>query len=191
MKNSSKALIGLAMSLLAHGAFAGPVTIVSTSESGSFPIVNAQGKTASFVIDAADAEVVRTAAEAVSSDIKLITGQQPLSVSTLEGVEMPIIAGTLGQSSFIDALARAGKINSTAIEGKWEAYGLEVVDNPVSGVDRALVAYGSTPAEQHTHFSRFRALPASPPMYGGLMYSQKSVQNSTQPPARSAWGNPP
>lgn len=121
------------------------ITVTETGSDSNFPIVSSQGHKASFVIDSSDAEVVRTAADAVKEDIKLITGET-LSVSnTLDGITYPIIGGTLGESSFVDNLAASGKINVTDIQGKWEAFGLKVVDNPFEGVDKALVAYGSTP----------------------------------------------
>lgn len=135
----------LALAAACGSANAGPVTILSSAEPDAFPIVALDGTTATFVVDAGDAEVVSTAAQAVSDDIKLITGKSIPVANTLAGTSLPIIAGTLGQSELIDALADAGKIASGEVAGKWEAYGLEVVDNPVDGVERALVAYGANP----------------------------------------------
>lgn len=126
-------------------AFAAPVTIVPASQQGAFPIVATDGSVATFVVDASDAEVVSTVAEAVSGDVKLITGKELPVVNSLDGVSVPIIAGTLGQSQLIDNLVSAGKIDASGVAGKWEAYGLEVVENPAEGIERALVAYGSNP----------------------------------------------
>ena len=124
---------------------AAPLTVLSSAGEDAFPIVALDGSVATFIVDADDAEVVSTAAQAVSDDIKLITGKSLQVATTMEGTSTPIIAGTLGQSKLIDALASAGKIASSEVDGKWEAYGLEVVENPVEGVDRALVAYGANP----------------------------------------------
>lgn len=110
-----------------------------------FPIVGSDGKLAVFVVDSKDAEVVTTAAEAVIGDINLITGDNLQLVNSLEGVNYPIIAGTIGESAFIDKLAEKGLIDISNIADKWEAYGLEVVDNPEEGIGKALVLYGSTP----------------------------------------------
>lgn len=53
-----------------------------------------------------------------------------------------IIAGTIGNSSLIDALIKNGKIDAGEIEGKWEAFISSVVKNPVNGTDEALVIAG-------------------------------------------------
>ena len=57
----------------------------------------------------------------------------------------PIIVGTIGQSSHIDALIAEGKIDVSDIEGKWEAFGMQVVDHPMDSVERALVIFGAQP----------------------------------------------
>nr|OQO30743.1 hypothetical protein B0A51_02439 [Rachicladosporium sp. CCFEE 5018] len=54
-----------------------------------------------------------------------------------------IIAGTIGNSSIIDSLIAAGKIDVSAIKGTWEAYVSTVLDNPTEGVSRAVVIAGS------------------------------------------------
>lgn len=53
-----------------------------------------------------------------------------------------IIAGTIGNSSLIDALVKSGKIDISEIEGKWEAYISTVVKNPTNGTSEALVVAG-------------------------------------------------
>lgn len=137
----SLALFGVFSTLHA----ADEVTITSTPAVGAFPIVATDGSCSTIVVDANDAEVVATIANAVSSDVKLITGKTLPVANSLEGVSSPIIAGTIGQSSFIDALASAGKINTSAIAGQWESFVLETVENPAPGIERALVAYGTNP----------------------------------------------
>jgi hypothetical protein len=56
---------------------------------------------------------------------------------------MPILVGTLGQSALIDALVKEGKLDVSGVEGKWEAYVQQVVDNPMRGVQRALIVAGA------------------------------------------------
>jgi hypothetical protein len=53
-----------------------------------------------------------------------------------------IIAGTIGNSSLIDALVKSGKIDVSKIEGEWEAFVSTVVKNPTNGTDEALVIAG-------------------------------------------------
>lgn len=53
-----------------------------------------------------------------------------------------IIAGTIGNSSLIDALIKSGKIDVSQVKGQWEAYVSAVVKNPVEGTEEALVIAG-------------------------------------------------
>lgn len=53
-----------------------------------------------------------------------------------------IIAGTIGNSSLIDALVKSGKLDVSKIKGEWEAYVSAVVKNPTNGTDEALIIAG-------------------------------------------------
>ncbi|HBQ58920.1 MAG TPA: glycosyl hydrolase, partial [Balneolaceae bacterium] len=54
-----------------------------------------------------------------------------------------VMAGTIGKSPEIDALIESGKLDVSAIEGEWEAYQIQVVENPFEGIEEALVIAGS------------------------------------------------
>lgn len=56
-----------------------------------------------------------------------------------------IIAGTIGNSSLIDGLIKAGKLDVKDVEGQWEAYITAVVKSPVNGTEEALVIAGMAP----------------------------------------------
>ncbi|OTB19319.1 glycoside hydrolase family 115 protein [Daldinia sp. EC12] len=56
-----------------------------------------------------------------------------------------IIAGTLGHSKIVDGLVKAGKLNTSTIEGKWESFTTKIVENPVEGCPKAVVIAGSDP----------------------------------------------
>ncbi|KAI1191810.1 hypothetical protein F5B17DRAFT_381113 [Nemania serpens] len=56
-----------------------------------------------------------------------------------------IIAGTLGRSEIVDSLVKAGKLDVTEIEGKWESFVTQIVDEPIRGCPRAVVIAGSDP----------------------------------------------
>ena len=120
------------------------ISVSPESSEGAFPLVTSD-RQAVIVYDAADAEVVGTVAQCLADDIAAVTGKKITVKSSISEGDLPIIAGTLGQSAIVDGLAAAGKIDAAAVEGKWEVYGLQLVDNPAEGVDRALVVYGSTP----------------------------------------------
>lgn len=104
----------------------------------------ANGKTAPIHYSASDATVVRIAAQALRDDIGRVTGLLPtVSTGAPAGNSEPILVGTLGQSSLIDALVAAGKIDVSAVHGQWESYLAAVVDDPLPGIKRALVIAGS------------------------------------------------
>lgn len=118
--------------------------IFISEQKGEFPIVAQQAK-ANFVVDANDAQVVTTAANAVANDIRLITGHKPSVDNAIKRGQLPIIAGTLGKSKIIDQLAGKGIIDAKAVKGKWECFGMQIVDKPLNGISKALVIYGSDP----------------------------------------------
>lgn len=98
-----------------------------------------------ILTDSADANVVGIVAEALAKDIRMVTGACPQVTHRQGDSRHLIIAGTVGRSAFIDRLARLGRIDTQAIRGRWEAFGLQTVKQPMKGVDEALVVYGSDP----------------------------------------------
>nr|XP_036578602.1 immunoglobulin i-set domain-containing protein [Colletotrichum truncatum]KAF6785897.1 immunoglobulin i-set domain-containing protein [Colletotrichum truncatum] len=56
-----------------------------------------------------------------------------------------VIAGTIGHSKFIDDLVKAQKLNVSEVEGEWEAFVSQLVEEPIPGCSRALVIAGSDP----------------------------------------------
>ncbi len=124
-------------------AMSAGIVISNTNTSGSFPLVS-NNVSASVVVDNNDMEVVKIVAEAFCNDVKLLTGIKPVIKTAVDNAPV-VIVGTLGKSTLIDQLASSGKINKSRIEGKWETFCIAVVDNPVSGVDKALVIAGSDP----------------------------------------------
>ncbi|MBR6129871.1 MAG: glycosyl hydrolase 115 family protein [Bacteroidaceae bacterium] len=70
----------------------------------------------------------------------------PQFTPPLEGMgEAVILAGTIGSSALIDALIADGKVDTTGLTGVWEAYALQLVQEPMEGVGQALVVLGGTP----------------------------------------------
>ncbi|KAH7367752.1 hypothetical protein B0T11DRAFT_253145 [Plectosphaerella cucumerina] len=56
-----------------------------------------------------------------------------------------IIVGTIGHSEVIDQLIENGTIDVSEIEGEWEAFTSQIVENAIEGAPRALVIAGSDP----------------------------------------------
>ena len=122
----------------------GPGLAVSTTpDAGSFALVT-DAAVATVRVDAKDAKVVRIAADLFAADVRRVTGRTP-SVETgdAKAAGPTVIVGTLGGSSAIDALVTAGKLDVSAVRGKWEAYQLAVVKEPSPGAADALVVVGS------------------------------------------------
>jgi hypothetical protein len=90
-------------------------------------------------------EAVKVAAGCFGEDVERVTGVKPQVVSTLAGVRTRtvVMAGVLGSSPEIDALVAGGKVDASAVKGKWESAVTVVVERPVPGMDRALVVAGS------------------------------------------------
>ncbi|MCI6372384.1 MAG: glycosyl hydrolase 115 family protein [Paraprevotella sp.] len=117
---------------------------VSNSATGGFPLVGTDCQ-ATFVIDSLDAEVVSTVAGCVIADVKTITGKTLQLAHELQVGQFPIIAGTVGQSRWVDRLVAEGKVDTTGVTGRWEAYTLQLIENPSEGISQALVILGGTP----------------------------------------------
>ena len=117
--------------------------IVSAMQPGAFPLVQ-NSKATSIITDTADAKVVSIAAQAVASDIELVSGARPAVVSSIQkSTDYLIIAGTIGHSAYIDQLIASKKLNVAAIQDKWESFIITTINTPFSGIKQAVVIAGS------------------------------------------------
>ena len=127
-------------------AYAGlglPQDIVTESaQRGAFPVV-AGGQAAELWHDEGDHKGVIRAIGDLQADVERVTGRKPQVFTKGTLSKMPIIIGTLGKSALIDTLVSSGKLNDSDLKGKWESFVIAVVNQPTSGVDRALVIAGS------------------------------------------------
>jgi hypothetical protein len=131
MKNIKKILILLIL-------FIG--VTVSAQKTTKFSVVT-KGESTSIIFDKNDAKVVEIASEILSQDILKVSNSKVLlnSLST----NNVIIAGTIGNSKWIDDLISNKKIDVTQVKGKWETYSIQVVKNPTNKIKKALVIVGS------------------------------------------------
>ena len=136
-----KTLMFLASLLLSATAWAQSEIKVTESASANAVSLTA----ASIVVTEEEMEVVKTVADCLAGDIELVAGQKPTVAAALPASGEIVLAGTIGTSSLLQQLVEAGKLDVSETEGKWEAYGLQIVENPFAGIDRALVVYGGTP----------------------------------------------
>ncbi len=103
------------------------------------------GRVVPVYVAAENPETVKLAAAAFAGDLELVTGTRPPVLASLTAAppRSLVIAGVIGCSSEIDHLRSEGKLQTRAIEGKWESAITMVVENPMPGVQRALVIAGS------------------------------------------------
>ncbi|MBX0290274.1 glycosyl hydrolase 115 family protein [Hymenobacter sp. HSC-4F20] len=110
---------------------------------GSFALA-ASGKVAPLYASAQDWPGVLRAARDLQADVQRVTKNQPtLTTDQAPKGKEVVLIGTLGKSPLIDGLVKAGKLDASALTGKWETFVVQTVDKPMAGVDRALVIAGS------------------------------------------------
>jgi hypothetical protein len=108
----------------------------------AFPILT--GLNAAIIyVDENDHEVVRQAAYLLQSDIEMVSGVKPRIINAITPSINAIIIGSLERSAIIRTLVKEKRISTDKIHGKWEAYQMQVVKQPVKGVNAALVITGS------------------------------------------------
>lgn len=120
---------------------------VSLSQNSSgpnvFSLVGKKDK-ACVYYDAQDFEVVKTTAGLFANDVKEVSGQILGVATTKEAPQKNcIIIGTLGHNEWIDQMIAKKKLNVETLKNRWESYLVQLVRNPLPGVDKALVIAGS------------------------------------------------
>lgn len=161
----TKSLLSLLLVLFALATKADGLQVVTTPVDGCFPIAGSVVSDKAIILyDDMDAAVVQTVIDCLISDLKAVTKKNFLKYKTEPtSLKNPIIVGTIGQSSHIDQLIADGKIDVSDVIGKWEAFGMQVIDNPMEGVERALVIFGSQPrATAYGMFELSRMIGVSP-----------------------------
>lgn len=138
------AALGFALVFASAGwAALGDPSLLGSGAPDDLALVSA-GRATPLVVSANDWPGVRRAAGDLQADIVRVTGLQPALV-TGEPSAAPaaVLIGTLGRSALIDGLVASGKLDASPIRGRWEAFIIGTVEQPVPGVDRALVIAGS------------------------------------------------
>ncbi len=121
--------------------------LIATQKAGYFTIA-AKDSAASLYLDAKgeDYDGLSLIAASVAKDISLVTKEKAKAnvVTKTESLkEYAIIAGSIGNNAVIDSLIEQGKVDASQIKGKREVYRIQVVENPVANVKKAIVVIGS------------------------------------------------
>lgn len=112
-------------------------------QANNFALVSA-GHAAAVYTDVNDFALVQKSAALLQQDIDWVTGNKPPLVHTLPSLAKSIIIiGSTEKSSLIRQLVQQKKINTSGLNGKWEAYLIQSVANPFKGIENALVIAGS------------------------------------------------
>jgi len=113
------------------------VEIVDTASDGAFMLVGKDG-ISEVVQDPLDDVAVRRAAGNLRNDLAQVSAH-----SADVNAAMPIIVGTIGHSKIIDDLIAGGKVDISDVAGRWESFVQQVVEDPLPGVERALIIAGA------------------------------------------------
>lgn len=114
-----------------------------TPVNGSFALIT-NSKPAALVYSSNDFVGVAKAMNYFRSDLKMVSGNDPsLNIDNLPAASQLIIAGTLGHSQLIDQLVSDKKLDLSELDGKWEQFIIQVVENAFPGVEKTLVIAGS------------------------------------------------
>ncbi|KAK2675019.1 hypothetical protein RAB80_010003 [Fusarium oxysporum f. sp. vasinfectum] len=113
---------------------------------GSIPLVGA-----SIVVDQSDYPGVIRAARDLAQDFARVTkgDASPLIVISSDSdyykiqTKTAIVVGSVASSGIIKTLAQQGKLDTQAIDGKWETFSTNIIDQPLGKCEKALVIAGS------------------------------------------------
>lgn len=130
--------------LLAPACFAlGEVSWLAKDASNNLVLVD-KNNNAELIIDTDEFPGVLRAAKNLQTDIEKISGKKPGLSNFIGDKNSPlVIIGTLGNSKIIDQLIAANKIDVSKIRDQWDAYQVEVIEQPFPHTRRALVIVGA------------------------------------------------
>lgn len=115
------------------------------AKASSFPLIT-PNKPLHVYFDEKESAVVHTAVQLFSSDMETVSGIKPMQIKQIENLS--VIIGTIGKSTEIDQLIRLKVISADKLQGKWEAFQIQVVQQEeqtllvVAGSDSRGTAYG-------------------------------------------------
>ena len=135
-------LLLLATLLLSHAVQALPGNYLAQQRADGDFALAATGSQALILVDQHEHKGVLRAVDSLQRDINSVSGRQ-LAIATQGRAKQLLIIGSLGNNALLDQLVSSGKLDVSAIAGKWDAYQIQLITQPLPGVDQALVIAGS------------------------------------------------
>ncbi|MCQ2058179.1 MAG: glycosyl hydrolase 115 family protein, partial [Bacteroidaceae bacterium] len=114
---------------------------VQQKEEDSFAVIENGRPAVSLLVDSEDNIGIQIALKSLQKDFAAVTGTQADIVNEPVNGGL-VIVGSL-DSKFIKQIVKSRKINEKDLKGKTEKYIMTMVDQPLKGVDKALVIAGS------------------------------------------------
>lgn len=140
--NKVRVFLGAVLSLSLGFLCSSQGAVSITTSAGLFPIVSGGQATPIFTSDG-DHKVAEISASCLADDVAAVSGVRPQVTKGTPAGTRVIVIGTIGKSTAIDSLVSSGKLDVASVQGKWESFVIQVVDNPFAGVAKALVIAGS------------------------------------------------
>jgi hypothetical protein len=129
---------------LAHHPLNQLVSFVRGDGANQFALVDG-GHVVPIYVPPGSPDTVLVVAQAFAHDLEAVSGIHTRVLTSIPATPPSklVIAGVIGQSTEIDRMRADGKLHTDLIEGKWESAITSVVQNPIPGVQSALVIAGS------------------------------------------------
>lgn len=122
----------------------GDVNYVTQTKGNGYFTISSGNELAALLVNSNDHAGVVRAVNDLQNDIFNVCGKKPvLELDNPFNSKNVIIAGTIGKSALIDGLVAKKMIDANELIGKWEKFIIKTIDNPMPGVDHALVIAGS------------------------------------------------
>jgi hypothetical protein len=136
-------VLAVSLAVLAFQPAAAELALANSPDEDDF--ILAGGKTmAAIFVETNDERAVLRAAGDLADDFAEVTGIKPEIENQFSlDKKIGVIIGTLGKSKIIDRLTAEGKLATNGVSGQWESYVLQIVKNPLPGMEGALVIAGS------------------------------------------------
>ena len=122
----------------------GEASYIVNAQANGLGFLARQDGAAPLFVEVNDYPGVFRAVRDLRDDVRRVTGTVPSIIRDASTLKSPaVLIGTIGHSPTIDALIKSGKIDVSPIMGKWESFIIQTIDNPLPGVDHAVVIVGS------------------------------------------------